>query len=439
MKYLNKVFLFLFAISILLIPCLNAQQGQMDWKREIQSAPWAARYGHSSVIFNNRLWILGGIGMYSQLERDVWSTPDGVNWTCASLSAQWSARTGHSSVIFDNKIWVIGGDNNRDVWYSSDGINWNCATTTAWSWSKSGHSSVVYDSKIWVIGGNYLGNDVWYSNNGSQWYVATYNALWNERYEHTSVVFRDKVWVTGGISLDNFERFNDVWYAITASRLPEGIYTWWVTAFDRAGNSQRSNEIFTVQVDTTPPTSTAPISPINGIIITIASINFVWQRASDILSGIQYYKFQIAANPAMVNSNNISVLDTCIILNLPDTVYYWRLKAVDNVNNESEWSNIANFRVRAAGFIEEQSLHSVFNSKILIYPNPASSYLVIHFPLPVRNIKIFDITGKLVRSKELEVKNSQECRIDFYGIKNGVYFIKVDDGNSRVNRFTIIR
>ena len=34
---------------------------------------------------------------------------EGINWVQATESAPWKERFGHTSVVFDNKIWVIGG------------------------------------------------------------------------------------------------------------------------------------------------------------------------------------------------------------------------------------------------------------------------------------------------------------------------------------------
>ena len=46
----------------------------------------------------------------------------GKDWVCATESAPWTPREAHSSVVFDGKIWVIGGqdteDRTNDVWYS---------------------------------------------------------------------------------------------------------------------------------------------------------------------------------------------------------------------------------------------------------------------------------------------------------------------------------
>jgi hypothetical protein len=193
-----------------------------DW--EIVSGqnitPWSGRYGHTSVVFDNKIWVIGGVDD-SDFKNDVWYSSDGINWTLVTDTALWSGRYYHTSVVFDNKIWIIGGwDNNwslkNDVWYSSDGVNWTLATDNApWS-ERAGHTSVVFDNKIWVIGGwdnNWsLKKDVWYSSDGINWTLATDNAPWSERAGHTSVVFDNKIWIIGGYD-NNWSLKNDVWYS----------------------------------------------------------------------------------------------------------------------------------------------------------------------------------------------------------------------------------
>jgi hypothetical protein len=104
---------------------------------------------------------------------DVWYSSDGDSWTCATATAGWPPRAAHVSVVFDNKLWVMGGyppfpDRLNDVWYSTDGVDWTCADSSA-DWRPRGwHTSLVYDNKIWVIGGDSTINslaisDVWYS------------------------------------------------------------------------------------------------------------------------------------------------------------------------------------------------------------------------------------------------------------------------------------
>ena len=89
----------------------------LKWTQATASAPWAGRGSHTTAVFNNKLWVIGG---YSYgYKNDVWSSSDGVNWNQATGSAPWSGRYGHTTAVFNNKLWVIGGyDRNQkdDAW-----------------------------------------------------------------------------------------------------------------------------------------------------------------------------------------------------------------------------------------------------------------------------------------------------------------------------------
>ncbi len=68
-----------------------------------------------------------------------------------------------------------------------------------------------------------------------------------------------------------------------------------------------------------------------------------------------------------------------------------------------------------------------------VYPNPAKSFFVVRGPSSVSNIKIFDVTGKIVKEARSE---KQEARISLDGIKSGVYFIKI--GNEMIREKLVI-
>jgi N-acetylneuraminic acid mutarotase len=173
--------------------------------------------GHTSVVFNNKMWVIGGVNNLHQLNlpttrvptRKVYSSTDGSTWTEVGTNALPVATWGHSSVVFNSKMWVIGGYNKttsstiRKVYSSSDGITWTEAGTDALGLvGIRNHSSVVYDGKMWVIGGYTTGatRNVYYSTNGSSWTEAGTNALPMDIIGHTSVVFNNKMWVIGGSS-----------------------------------------------------------------------------------------------------------------------------------------------------------------------------------------------------------------------------------------------
>lgn len=186
------------------------------WSRQPQvNGGFSARTDHTTVVFNNKLWVIGGFSSNVDTN-DVWSSTDGSNWNKLPKTNPFPVRSGHTTLVFDNKLWVIGGRFTgffkNDVWNSTDGVNWTKVTDSAPFPERFDHSSVVFDGKLWVIGGSdgQTKNDVWFSSDGSSWAQATPSANFTSRLSHTSVVFDNKIWVIGGAN-GNYK--NDVWYS----------------------------------------------------------------------------------------------------------------------------------------------------------------------------------------------------------------------------------
>ncbi|WP_299680245.1 kelch repeat-containing protein [uncultured Tenacibaculum sp.] len=188
----------------------------VNWNLEVannMNSSFSPRTNHTSVVFNNKVWIIGGGGINSILN-DVWSSSDGINWNLETNNATFPARQGHTTVVFNNKIWIIGGKNNNsefnDIWSSSDGLNWNLETNNAAFVARFEHTSIIFKNKIWVIGGinsnqgNGLGdlNDVWSSSDGINWKIENINSNFSPRHGHSSTVFKNRMWVISG-SLNN--------------------------------------------------------------------------------------------------------------------------------------------------------------------------------------------------------------------------------------------
>ena len=200
----------------------------IDWTPLLVTNPFPVRKWHTSVVYNdgtgNKIWVIGGIDETGVLAADVWYSTNGVFWTNATAlpgAVPSPARYGHSSVVFDGKMWVIGGTDENgvnafDVWYSVDGKAWTNATDLPGAVpfsGRSGHTSVVYNNgtgnKIWILGGaGDAGNlyEVWYSVDGKAWTDVTAvpgEFPFQKRFGHTSVVFNngtgEKMWVISGI------------------------------------------------------------------------------------------------------------------------------------------------------------------------------------------------------------------------------------------------
>ena len=206
-----------------------AQAGSGANWTQAPAPDFSARNGHTSVVFNGKMWVIGGNDGIKILN-DTWSSSDGIHWTQEVVQAQFPARYGHTSVVFNGKMWVIGGYMDdwagslgtvNDVWSSSNGILWTPVVSPAAFLPRYGHTSVVFNGKMWVIGGYDPSsfttfNDVWSSSNGILWTLETNPALALYRWGHTSVVFDDgdgsgeQMWVIGGTD-ENGNNAADVW------------------------------------------------------------------------------------------------------------------------------------------------------------------------------------------------------------------------------------
>ena len=147
----------------------NSADG-VRWTQVTARAPWAPRgMIGGSVVFADRMWILGG-GTYDtpttpkrKFFNDVWSSADGVQWTCHLERAPWMARQYHDVAVFDGRMWVLEGwnqKNRNDVWCSSDGVDWHELPGTPWA-PRHAASVFVFDNALWMVTGNNMQSDVW--------------------------------------------------------------------------------------------------------------------------------------------------------------------------------------------------------------------------------------------------------------------------------------
>jgi hypothetical protein len=148
----------------------NTSDG-IHWDKVTPREPyWSARgMIGGSVVFKDRIWILGG-GTYDtpkkpqrQFFNDVWSSADGVEWKQHLRSAPWAPRQYHEVAVFDDRMWVLegySGKNRNDVWHSADGVHWHEVPNTPWR-PRHAASVFVFDGALWLVAGNNMESDVW--------------------------------------------------------------------------------------------------------------------------------------------------------------------------------------------------------------------------------------------------------------------------------------
>lgn len=173
------------------------------WQQVVATAPWSKRTFFQAVVFNNQLFVMGGRDS-TGLKNDVWSSPDGLEWTQLTTAADWPVRSAFRAVAFNNGIFLMGGADATgsslgDIWFSTDGITW-AEVMPAANWTpRALFGCVVFNNKIFVIGGgNPVANDVWSSPDGKIWTQETAGAFASGRYGMVTFEYAGTMWALGG-------------------------------------------------------------------------------------------------------------------------------------------------------------------------------------------------------------------------------------------------
>ncbi len=152
------------------------------WTQVTEHAPWVGRDRHTAFVFQGKLWVIGGrtagevAGAPLVNLKDVWFSEDGFNWTEVAANAPWPVRYGHQSVVYKERVWLLGGWRDtempyalNDVWSSTDGVNWALEMANAPWQPRFDHKCIVFDDKLWLMRGETPLNvfsDVWFYQEG---------------------------------------------------------------------------------------------------------------------------------------------------------------------------------------------------------------------------------------------------------------------------------
>ena len=198
---------------------------------------WEARHTAGYVVYQDKMWIVGGDPLLGHYQFDVWNSSDGINWRLVNRDkpVPWGPRVLHYTFAFQGKIWILGGQTlpqfapaddifYDDIWNTADGIHWDKVEMTEAFSPRRGMigGNAVFRGRIWLLGGGtyetaahpqytYL-NDVWSSAHGKAWHRHIEHAPWPGRVYHDVAVFDDRLWVMEGQGSQG-KNVKDVWYS----------------------------------------------------------------------------------------------------------------------------------------------------------------------------------------------------------------------------------
>ncbi len=222
------------------VQILPSQEKTYVWEEVTSSAGFAARDGAGALVFDDRMWLLGGwnpsdrVNFPEICNSEVWASSDGLTWTEEVAEAPWEGRHTAGYAVFQGTMWVLGGDPIQgyyqpDAWSSEDGITWTEQVSDLPWGQRVLHHTVVLDDRLYVMGGQTLPqfttedeesafyNDVWASDDGISWTRILEEAPWAPRgMIGGSAVLNGQIFLLGGGTYDTPDQptrnyYNDVW------------------------------------------------------------------------------------------------------------------------------------------------------------------------------------------------------------------------------------
>lgn len=148
----------------------NLDLENLEWKKVDFNIPWSGRDAHWTVLFQNKIWLMGGVEggeidtknpEYEKIphKSDIWVTDNGKNWQLITEKAPWGERRSAGVVVFQNKIWLMGGwekisgETKNDVWVTENGKDWEKVLESAPWPPREGHAIAVFNDRIYLVGG----------------------------------------------------------------------------------------------------------------------------------------------------------------------------------------------------------------------------------------------------------------------------------------------
>ena len=161
-------------------------------------------------------------------------------------------------------------------------------------------------------------------------------------------------------NLDTYPAEHNFECNINVDNLEEGEYFLKTNAHDRGGNVSNTPE-WHFTVDDTDPNTPSLVSPENNDVVNGASVTNVWSNIPD----AHHYIYESYHDADMNNlrwTEEVAFSQKTAI-NVADSVFWWRVKAVDTAGNESEWSVL--WKVTVDNIAPDTEITNVADGQVL--------------------------------------------------------------------------
>lgn len=182
-----------------------------NWRQD--KAPYPARCEHATVVFNNKLWLIGGTssresGVESNLS-DIWSYSREGGWHQEVAKAPFGELTRFKVSVFNEQLVLLSGlSNDANIWLSADGKAWRKQTHNLPSQGGGSNYSLVENNReLWLYASfsrpkatNYYSpaaNQIWRSKDGKSWSLSQYQPSYAQIPTSDVIKHKGKLWLSG--------------------------------------------------------------------------------------------------------------------------------------------------------------------------------------------------------------------------------------------------
>lgn len=386
-------------------------EGEIQWFK-IYYNPRKFDYPKAVAVDNlNNIYVTGGgdnLSAYLTIKynsngEEEWVRKYYGNWACA-----WGIAVDKENYIYVTG-WVSGSY--VTIKYAPNGSEeWIATYPTNTSYWEYPLIAVDTFGNVYIAGvsnGDYL--TIKYNSNGQVVWVRTYNGPGNG-YDRARALAVDKL---GNVYVSGYSEGNETNFDYATIKYnPNGVEEW-IKRFNGFGNGPDSARA--ISVDNSGNVYVTGASW-NGFNFDYLTIKYSPKNPNRIEEWIIRYN-------GPDNQNDFAY---CLVVDNYENVYVSGIS--ESIKHNYDYTTIK--YLQNSGIEMKEKKHFSFdNSSLEVYPNPAKDAIYIKNPLSKKEIKIFDISGNLIKVlKIMENKN----KVSLNNIKEGIYFIKIDNKQQKL-------